>query len=172
MYYPPRPYVAKLDHYLYVIFRHSFGRYPTLSELSFGRYHGCFEKPDEDKDPTKEIDCPDITPLKFSNNKTNRDAMRNESPLVHPDAKGLTKYCLGTGLQMREGKKSHQLKTCEYHDVKNCSQGKLLKTMTQEAMQVRVFQTISVINLSSISVSRLRYYSVWYLVVQAIFGSN
>ena len=88
------------------------------------------------KDPTKGIDCPDVIPLKFSNNIHDREAMKNESPLVHPDAKGLTKYCLGTGLQMRKGKKSHQLKTCEYHDADNCAQGKLLSTMTQEAMQV------------------------------------
>jgi hypothetical protein len=96
--------------------------------------------PDERKDPRKGIDCPAVTPLKFSDKIPNREAMINQSPLIHPDAEGLTKYCLGTGLQMRKGKgkkkKSHQMKTCEYHDADNCSQGKLLCTMSQEAMQV------------------------------------
>ena len=117
-------------------FRHSFGRYPILSQLAFGKFHGCFEKPDENKEPLKNIDCPDVIPLKFSDRKPDREAMRNDSPLVHPDAQGLTKYCLGTGLQMRDDKKSHKLQTCQFHNARNSTQGRLLKTMTQEAMQV------------------------------------
>lgn len=117
-------------------FRHSFGRYPILSQLAFGKFHGCFEKPDENKEPLKNIDCPDVIPLKFSDRIPDREAMRNDSPLVHPDAQGLTKYCLGTGLQMRDDKKSHKLQTCQFHNARNSSQGRFLKTMTQEAMQV------------------------------------
>ena len=107
------------------------------SELAFGGTHGCFEKPSSQKDPTANIDCPDITPLMFTDNQTNREAMNNESRLIHPDTgSSLTKYVLGTRLQMRKGKTSHKLKTCEYHDANLAVQGKLLKTMTQEAMQV------------------------------------
>ena len=48
---------------------------------------------------------------------------------------------LGTRLQMRKGKTSHKLKTCEYHNANLSNQGKLLKTMTQEAMQVYVMDS-------------------------------
>ena len=73
----------------------------------------------------------------FSDNIVNREAMNNESRLIHPDTgSSLTKYVLGTRLQMRKGRTSHKLKTCEYHDANLAIQGKLLKTMTQEAMQV------------------------------------
>lgn len=117
--------------------RHSFSQYPVLSQLAFGEKLGCFEKPSSDKDPMPNIDCPDITPLMFCGNKVNRDAMKVDSRLVHPDTNSLTKYCLGTRLQMRKGKTSHKLKTCEYHNANLSKQGKLLKTMTQEAMQVK-----------------------------------
>jgi hypothetical protein len=119
--------------------RHSFSQpqYRVWSQLAFGQYHGCFEKPSSTKDPTSNIDCPEIKPLNFCDNKVNREAMNNDSRLVHPDSSSLTKYCLGTRLQMRKGKTSHKLKTCEYHDVNLSNQGKLLKSMTQEAMQVQ-----------------------------------
>ena len=42
---------------------------------------------------------------------------------------------------MRKGKTSHKLKTCEYHNANLSNQGKLLKTMTQEAMQVYVIDS-------------------------------
>ena len=106
------------------------------SELAFGQFHGCFERPSVTKDPTDNIDCPDIAPLTFSTNSVNRDAMKNPSRLVHPDSTSLVKYCMGTGLQMRKGRTSHKIKSCEYHDVTKSRQGKYLKTMTQEAMQV------------------------------------
>ena len=113
--------------------------YASWSQEAFGEKHGCFEKPDSTRDPSKDIDCPDITPLKFSANKVNRDAMKVNNRLVHPDSPSLTRYCLGTRLQMRKGKPSHRLKTCEYHNANLAKQGKLLKTMTQEAMQARTF---------------------------------
>ena len=88
-------------------------------------------------DPDSDIDCPDVAPLTFSNNNCNREAMKNSSILVHPDSSSLVKYCLGTGLQMKKkGKSSHKLKSCEYHDANKSRQGKFLRTMTQEAMQV------------------------------------
>ena len=116
--------------------RHSFSRNKVLAELAFGKTHGCYEMPDERKEPTQGVDCPAITPLSFSLKTTNKEAMENPSTLVHPDAKELTRYCLGTRLQMRAGKSSHKLKTCAFHDVNLGSQGKLLKSMTQEALQV------------------------------------
>ena len=105
--------------------------------MAFGQTHGCFEKPSLTKDPTNNIDCPDVAPLTFSNNLVNREAMRNPSRLVHPDSTSFVRYCMGTGLQMRKGRTSHKLKTCEYHNVTLSKQGKYLKTMTQEAMQVK-----------------------------------
>ena len=62
--------------------------------------------------------------------------MENESPLVHPDVDGLERYCLGTGLQMKNTSKSHKLHTCKFHNANNAVQGKFLKTMTQEGLQV------------------------------------
>ena len=133
--------------------RHSLNQpeYRVWSELAFGGKHGCFEMPSATRDPTSNIDCPDITPLKFSNNEVNREAMLVDSRLVHPDTGStLTKYVLGTRLQMRKGKTSHKLKTCEYHDVNLAVQGKLLKTMTQEAMQVLdLSKHISLISLTT-----------------------
>ena len=106
------------------------------SEFAYGQFNGCFEKPSMTKDPTDNIDCPDIAPLTFSNNVTNRDAMKNPSRLVHPDSDSRVKYCMGTGLQMRKGRSSHKMKSCEYHNVNLSKQGKFIRTMTQEAMQV------------------------------------
>jgi len=100
----------------------------VFSELAFGEKGGCFQKPVANQNPATNIDCPDVTPLEFQANAGNREAMRNESRLVHPDSKSTTRYCLGTRLQMRKGKKtSHKLKTCEYHDVNLANQGKLLR---------------------------------------------
>ena len=64
--------------------------------------------------------------------------MLNESTLIHPDADGTIKYCLGTGLQMKDTGKSHKLNTCKYHNANNSVQGKYLKTMTQEALQASI----------------------------------
>jgi hypothetical protein len=117
--------------------RHSMMADKVKGQLAFGTTHGCFELPDENKEPTQNIDCPAIEPLSHSDgDKTNREAMLNPSPLVHPDVQGLCKFCMGTRLQMRSGKSSHQLKTCRFHDVNLSIQGKLVKSMTQEALQV------------------------------------
>ena len=125
--------------------RHSRAQpeYRVWSELAFGETHGCFEKPSATREPTANIDCPDITPLQFAHNITNRDAMKVESRLVHPDSTSLTRYVLGTRLQMRKGATSHRLKTCAYHDANLSKQGKMLKTMTQEAMQVKILIVIT-----------------------------
>ena len=101
--------------------------------------------PRDDKEPTKNIKCRDILPGIYADQDSNRDAMRDTNTLVHPDSSSLTRYCLGTGLQMRDGssKGSHKTIACMYHDVKNAEDGKMLKTMTQEAMQMeRKFRTI------------------------------
>ena len=119
-----------------LIYRHSFIRYPVISELAFGNTRGCFELPDKDKEPGTKIDCPDVTPLQHSDRPANREAMLNSSPLIHPDAEGTRKYCLGTGLQMKNSGKSHKLNTCKYHNSNLSVQGKLHKTMTQEVLQV------------------------------------
>ena len=114
-----------------------------MSRDAFDEKQGCMEKPREDRGPTKNISCKEILPLMFSENECNRDAMKDSNPLVHPDISTLTRYCLGTGLQMREGKPSHKTILCSYHDVNNAVEGKMLMTMTQEAMNVeRKFRTI------------------------------
>ena len=135
----------------YVNFRHSFLRYPEESKVAYGEKQGCFEKPDGSRTPRKNIDCPQITPLIYSDEVCNRDAMLEDNPLFHPDSSSLSRYCVGTRLQMRDGpgKGSHKSGECLYHDL-NCSeQGKLVKSMTQEAMQVvRKFRTIQQVFLT------------------------
>ena len=101
------------------LFRHARLRYPEHSRQAFGEKGGCFEAPSEEKEPSKNISCPDILPLMYSENKMNRDAMLSADPLVHPDTSSLTRYCLGTGLQMREGRQSHRSVQCSYHDANN-----------------------------------------------------
>ena len=112
--------------------RHSLLRYPEQSKQAFGEKHGCFELPSEDKAPSKHIQCKDILPIIYSDQDTNRDAMKDPNPLVHPDSTSLVRYCLGTGLQMRDSNKgSHKTISCSYHDVNNSEDGKMMKTMTQ-----------------------------------------
>ena len=126
-------------------------RYPEFTKHAFGEKGGCFELPREDKEPTKNISCKEILPLTHSEHITNRDAMRDSNPLVHPDTESLTRYCLGTGLQMRDGK-SHKTVECSYHDVSNAKEGRMLKTMTQEAMNVeRKFRTIQQVDIRFLS---------------------
>lgn len=123
--------------------RHSLTVDKVKGELAFGATHGCFEKPDMNKEPTKDVNCPALEPLSLSSaDTTNRQAMLNPSPLVHPDVQGLCKFCFGTRLQMRDGKSTHQLHTCRYHDVNLSTQGKLVKSMTQEALQVNVYNLL------------------------------
>jgi hypothetical protein len=127
--------------------RHSFHRYPAESNQIF-TLKGCFETPSEVMKPTPCIDCPDISPLTLtqSSRPVNREAMSNSNPLVHPDSDSLTRYCLGTKLQMDPKKKSHKSPTCAFHNAGLSNQGSLLKTMTQEALQnCRKFRTIQVI---------------------------
>lgn len=83
-----------------------------------------------------------MLPLKYSEEPPFENAMVNDSPLVHTDSRSLTKYCLGTRLQMKNPKKSHKLQTCKYHDADNAEQGKFLKTMNQEALQVCILFSI------------------------------
>ena len=75
---------------------HCLLRYPIEAELAFGQKRGCFQKPDETKEPQKNISCPDITPIELDPRKPNREAMRNQSILVHPDVTHQTRYVLGT----------------------------------------------------------------------------
>ena len=104
--------------------------------MAFEQYRGCFETPSMTKEPDTEIDCPSVAPLTFSNCIVNREAMNDPSKLVHPDSPYLRRFCLGTRIQMQQGKPSHKLNTCKFHDVNMCKQGKFIKTMTQEAMNV------------------------------------
>ena len=106
------------------------------SKQAFGMYRGCFQTPSPTVEPSSNIDCPDIAPLTFSSSTVNREAMNDPNKLVHPDSTSLRKYCLGTRIQMRKGKSSHKLKACQYHDVNLSRQGKFLRTMTQESMNV------------------------------------
>ena len=76
-----------------------------------------------------------------------RDAMNVDDPLIHPDSPSTARYCMGTGLQMRDGSSSHRSKLCAYHDVSLCADGKMLRTMVQEALQIeRKFRTIQQVN--------------------------
>ena len=136
-------------------------RYPEESRHAFGQKHGCFETPREDKPPTNNIDCPDIRPLIYSEEECNGSAMKDMDPLVHPDSSRKTRYCLGTRLQMRkDGKGSHKTLACTYHDLNNAQQGKMLKSMTQEAMQVcRKFRTIQQVGYISQRFNGFQWYT-------------
>ena len=74
----------------------SLQRYPVEADLAYGNNRGCFEKPQDDIPPRKDISCPDITPIELSAKSPDREAMNNQSRLVHPDAAPLTKYVMGT----------------------------------------------------------------------------
>ena len=133
--------------------RHSILRYPNESRQIYGELKGCFEPPSATVKPNSSIDCPDITPLTLSDNTqtVNREAMNDNNPLIHPDSNNLTRYCLGTKLQMDPKRKSHKSPTCAFHNAALSKQGNLLKTMTQEALQnCRKFRTIQVTRFDSI----------------------
>ena len=72
--------------------RHSISSDKIMGDQAFGKSHGCFEMPSEDKEPSTDVDCPAIEPLSFSTNISNREAMLDQNPLVHPDSKELTRY--------------------------------------------------------------------------------
>ena len=60
-----------------------------------------------------------------------------------PDAENLNRYLLGTRLQSKSGNRGHRRKTCAYHDLDLSVQGRKIKSMVQEAMQVvRKFKSI------------------------------
>ena len=61
-----------------------FGRYPNLAELAYGSdRRGCFEVPEEGKEPSSGIDCPDILPIECDDGDLHEpQAMLNSSPLV------------------------------------------------------------------------------------------
>ena len=110
---------------------------------------GCLEPPRNDKPPSRNIECKDIVPNMYYDQKCNREAMRDSDPLKHPDSSSLVQYCLGTGLQMRADSHSHKTLECSYHDADLARDGKMLKTMTQEAMNVcRKFRTIQQVEWS------------------------
>ena len=112
--------------------RHSFLRYPDHSQVAFGKKRGCFEPPSDDKLPSRNIKCSDITPLHLSDRVPNREAMRDIDPLVHPDSDERVRYCLGTRMQMKaDGKGSHKAATCTFHDLDLSEDGRMLKSMTQ-----------------------------------------
>ena len=71
-------------------------RYPVEADLMYGTKRGCFEEPKDDIPPNKNISCPDIIPIELSTEVPNREAMKNPSPLVHPDVSSLTRYVMGT----------------------------------------------------------------------------
>ena len=125
-------------------------RYPVQSKIAFGTKKGCFEVPREDRDPSRNIECPDILPNIYNDQDCYREAMNDPNPLSHPDSSSKVRYCLGTGLQMRDegGKGSHKTVECSYHNTDLANEGKFLRTMNQEAMQmVRKFRTIQQVQL-------------------------
>ena len=74
---------------------HSLLRYPIEAELAFGKTRGCYQKPSDDVPPSTDLSCPDIIPTELQSG-VNRDAMLNQSILVHPDAPTSTRYVFGT----------------------------------------------------------------------------
>ena len=117
--------------------QHMAHRDDTIAMQALGETGGCFEKPTKDKEPCKDIDCPDILPLAYDDKHiADKSAMENTSPLIHPDAVGDKRYVMGTKMQMRGKGKSHKRETCAFHDLDNSKQGQYIKTMNQEALQV------------------------------------
>ena len=102
------------------------------SQISLGvDRRGCFEPPSETEPPNTAIDCPDILPIGHPANITNKNAMEDESQILHPDCATMQRYVMGTRLQNVKGKKQHKLPTCDFHDPDNSKQGADLKTMSQ-----------------------------------------
>jgi len=138
---------------------HSLVKNPSVAEPAYGsNRRGCFEDPDDTKDPSSNIDCPDILPVEFREDGHYHDpnSMKNPSQLVHPDARGTSRFVSGTKLQMRRNGTSHKRPSCRYHDVSKTKQGAFIKTMNQEALQnVRKNKTIQADKLRSFETSYL-----------------
>ena len=135
--------------------RYRIQKYPEQSAVAFGTLKGCFELPSTKK-PSGSIDCPDILPLTMSTSRVNPGSMKNSDPLVHPDSNNKTRYCLGTRIQMDPKKNSHKSPTCLYHDANLSDQGRMLKTMSQEALQVcRKFRSIQQDRMRSFEIAFL-----------------
>ena len=116
--------------------QHIGHRDDQIAMLAYGETLGCFEKPSMTEPPSKDIDCPAILPLAHAVDEVDSSAMENPSPVIHPDTKEQRRYIMGTKLQMRGRGKSHKRPQCAFHDLDNCNQGRLVKSMNQEAMQV------------------------------------
>ena len=115
-------------------FSHSFIHYPLESQISLGtERRGCFEPPSETRDPNTDIVCMDIVPTESPENETYPANMDIPCQLFHPDSKNQQRYVTGTRLQTggKGRKKSHKLKTCQFHNLDHCKQGAEVKTMSQ-----------------------------------------
>ena len=127
-------------------------RYPNVAELAYGsRRRGCFENPDDNREPQTELDCPDILPVEHQEDIGHLHdpmAMKNPSQLVriqknhpnintanitqvHPDVRGTNRFVTGTRLQMRKAGTSHKRPSCRFHDVSKTKQGVFINTMNQ-----------------------------------------
>ena len=78
------------------IFSHEKLKYPVMAKCAYGMTGGCFEMPSEIVPPKTGISCPDIIPIAFEVKPINKEAMLNESALVHPDVETSSRYILGT----------------------------------------------------------------------------
>ena len=81
---------------------HCKHRYPTLYEVAYGTDRkGCFENPDDNKPPSRGLDCPDIVPLEYEERPglPNHDAMKNPSQLVSESSKNSITQCILQRLQ-------------------------------------------------------------------------
>ena len=126
--YPPINYLVSLT------ISHSFLKYPTESLETLGIRKGCFEAPSMSEEPNSNIDCPDIVAIEDPSNVTNYHAWEDNDQTLHPDCNSKQRYVMGTRLQTggrNKKKPKHKLKTCEFHDLDLCLQGKKSKTMSQ-----------------------------------------
>ena len=123
--------------------QHIGHREGTIAWMAYGETQGCFEKPSFVEAPRTDIDCPAILPSAYNEQEVDSQAMTNPSPFVHPDTKDHRRFIMGTKMQMRGKGKSHKRPQCAFHDLDNCIQGKYVKSMSQETMQVtRKYKTI------------------------------
>ena len=81
------------------------------------------------------ISYKDIGPIKP---ETNRVKFIDGIAMDHPDSENRNRYVLGTRFTAKTGqsKSGHKRDTCAYHDLDLSEQGKDVKSMIQEAMQL------------------------------------